>query len=159
QSGGYAVLPEGVIRVSGVGGISSNGNTAASYRGFAPRVGLAYQLSPKTVVRLGYGRSFDIGVFGSNFGHTVTQNLPVLANQSLNSIAGDDRTAAFNFANLPLPASGGYNPAIAGPAAPQTVFPAVPSDGILPLWGVCADPGTSGGTCAGNVSPHLRPDK
>ena len=31
---------------------------------------------------MGYGRSFDIGVFGSNFGHAVTQNLPVLANQS-----------------------------------------------------------------------------
>src|SRR5439155_9412149 len=34
------------------------------------------------VVRLGYGRSFDIGVFGSVFGHSVTQNLPVLANSN-----------------------------------------------------------------------------
>ena len=30
---------------------------------------------------MGYGRSFDMGVFGSNFGHAVTQNLPVLASQ------------------------------------------------------------------------------
>ena len=52
---------------------------------FAPRVGLTYQLNDKTVIRTGYGRSFDIGVFGSVFGHVVTQNLPVLANQSINN--------------------------------------------------------------------------
>jgi hypothetical protein len=52
---------------------------------FAPRIGLAYQLTPKTVVRAGYGRSYDIGVFGSNFGHTVTQNLPVLLKQNVNA--------------------------------------------------------------------------
>ena len=51
-------------------------------KAFAPRIGVAYQFDSKTVVRLGYGRSFDIGVFGSNFGHVVTQNLPVLAQQS-----------------------------------------------------------------------------
>src|SRR5207244_12044214 len=41
-------------------------------------------LEPKTVIRTGYGRSYDVGVFGVSFGHNVTQNLPVLANQSLN---------------------------------------------------------------------------
>ncbi len=145
ESGGYAVLPEGVIRVAGVGGISSNGNTAANYKSFAPRLGVAYELNSKTVIRLGYGRSFDIGVFGSNFGHTVTQNLPVLANQQINSASGDNKTPAFNFT--------------VGPASPTTAFPAIPSNGILPLYGVCQDPGTSGGTCTGGVSPHIRPDK
>jgi len=52
---------------------------------FAPRIGVAYQLTPKTVVRMGYGRSYDIGVFGSNFGHTVTQNLPVLSKQNIDA--------------------------------------------------------------------------
>ena len=52
---------------------------------FAPRLGVTYQLDDKTVIRAGYGRSFDTGVFGSIFGHTVTQNLPVLANQQINS--------------------------------------------------------------------------
>ena len=42
-------------------------------------------LNDKTVIRAGYGRSFDIGVFGSIFGHAVTQNLPVLTNQKINS--------------------------------------------------------------------------
>jgi hypothetical protein len=55
---------------------------------------------------MGYGRSYDIGVFGSLFGHTVTQNLPVLANEQLNSPTNDNKTAAFNFTGICLPASG-----------------------------------------------------
>ena len=47
-------------------------------------LGIAYQVANKTVVRMGYGRSFDVGTFGSIFGHTVTQNLPVLGIQQLN---------------------------------------------------------------------------
>ena len=49
---------------------------------WAPRLGAAYQFDEKTVIRAGFGRSYDIGVFGSLFGHSVTQNLPVLAGQS-----------------------------------------------------------------------------
>ena len=37
------------------------------------------------MIRGGYGRSYDIGVFGSLFGHSVTQNLPVLSVQELNA--------------------------------------------------------------------------
>jgi hypothetical protein len=142
-NGGFAVLPEGVIRVAGYGGISMNGNTADSYKQFAPRLGIAYEVTPKTVIRMGYGRSFDIGVFGSLFGHTVTQNLPVLANQTINGPTNDNKTPAFNFITT-------------GPAANQ--FPVVPSNGILPLFGPCAAGST--GTClAQNVGPHIRPDK
>jgi len=46
---------------------------------------MAYQWMEKTVIRAGYGRSFDIGTFGSLFGHTVTQNLPVLLTQFISS--------------------------------------------------------------------------
>jgi hypothetical protein len=142
-NGGFAVLPEGVIRVAGYGGISMNGNTKDSYKQFAPRLGIAYEINPKTVVRMGYGRSFDIGVFGSLFGHTVTQNLPVLANQNINGPTNDNKTPAFNFT--------------VGPAANQ--FPVIPSNGILPLFGPCAA-NTPAGTClALNVGPHIRPDK
>ena len=52
---------------------------------WAPRLGITYQINEKTVIREGYGRSYDIGVFGSTFGHSVTQNLPVLARQKLNA--------------------------------------------------------------------------
>jgi hypothetical protein len=141
-AGGFAVLPEGVIRVAGYGNISSNGNTANNYKLFAPRIGIAYEINPKTVVRMGYGRSFDVGVFGSLFGHTVTQNLPVLANQNINGPTNDNKTPAFNFTVGPTP----------------NQFPVVPSDGILPFFGPCAAGST--GTClALNVGPHIRPDK
>jgi hypothetical protein len=95
---------------------------------------------------MGYGRSYDIGVFGSLFGHTVTQNLPVLANEQLNSPTNDNKTAAFNFTGTCLPAAGGYDPTICGPAPNQ--FPVIPANGILPLFGP-----------TGNVSPRIRPDK
>jgi hypothetical protein len=154
-NGGFAVLPEGVIRVAGYGGISMNGSTRNNYKLFAPRIGIAYELTPKTVVRMGYGRSFDIGVFGSLFGHTVTQNLPVLANQSLISPTGDDKTTAFNFTGTPgsvagspgcMPNIAPYDPSVCGPTPNQ--FPVIPSNGILPFFGP-----------SGNVSPHIRPDK
>jgi len=119
-----------------------NGDTANNYKLFAPRLGIAYEINPKTVVRMGYGRSFDIGVFGTLFGHTVTQNLPVLANQTINGPTNDNKTPAFNFTDGPTP----------------NQFPVIPSNGILPLFGPCA--AGSIGTCqALNVGPHIRPDK
>ena len=142
-NGGFAVLPEGVIRVAGYGGMGMNGNTKDNWTQFAPRLGVAYQVTPKTVLRMGYGRSYDIGVFGSLFGHTVTQNLPVLANQQLNSPTNDNKTAAFNFTGTCLPAP---NNTVCGPVPNQ--FPVVPASGILPLFGP-----------TGTVSPRIRPDK
>src|SRR6266568_5150352 len=82
-NGGFANLEEGVIRVAGFGGIGLDGNIKNTRAAFAPRLSVAYQFDSKTVLRMGYGRSYDIGVFGSNFGHVVTQNLPVLAIQNL----------------------------------------------------------------------------
>jgi hypothetical protein len=70
-----------------------------------PRIGLAYQMNPNTVIRGGYGRSFDLGVFGSVFGHVVTQNLPVLANQAINATGGTS-TYAFNLTNPALTQGG-----------------------------------------------------
>lgn len=134
EKGGFANIDEGVIRVAGIGSNSLNGNTDNTLKAFAPRLGAAYQFDPKTVVRIGYGRSFDIGVFGSNFGHVVTQNLPVLANQDLSdsSVKGgvNDRSAVFTL--------------VSGPPAFDPVT--VPSDGILPLRGPF-----------NNVDPRVRP--
>src|SRR5207253_1118762 len=79
----------------------------------------------KTVVRVGYGRSYGIGVFGSIFGHAVTQNLPVL-------LAQDDNAATTTGAVFSI----GYNPANVGPlpVGPTTeTAPPIPSDGLLPL--------------------------
>jgi outer membrane receptor protein involved in Fe transport len=136
-NGGFANPEEGIIRIAGVGPYGLNGNIANTYKAFAPRLGIAYQVTPKTVLRMGYGRSFDIGVFGSNFGHAVTQNLPVLVNQDVlaqnngnPNVTKNDFFPAFTLA--------------AGP--PVFTFPPLPSNGVLPL----------GGT-QNNVQPRMRP--
>jgi outer membrane receptor protein involved in Fe transport len=113
-NGGFLDLSTGEILVAGVGGIGLNGNVENTLN-WAPRLGATYQLTEKTVLRAGFGRSYDIGVFGSLFGHAVTQNLPVLSNQSIN--APNNFDAVFNLAQ--------------GPPAP--VFPDVPSNGRFPL--------------------------
>jgi hypothetical protein len=111
----------GYLHVAGVGGIPSNMGWSPAWKALAPRLGVAYQIDPKTVIRAGYGRSFDIGVFGSIFGHNVTQNIPVLANQSV-SPTGGTTSYAFNLAQGP----------------PAYAFPAVPANGLLanPGWAV-----------------------
>jgi len=122
-NGSLMNLTDGYMHVAGEGGIGSDmGWTIDKAKQFAPRIGATYQLDPKTVIRAGYGRSFDTGVFGSIFGHVVTQNLPVLANQSLN---GSGSTGyAFTMANGPTP----------------FVFPTVPSSGLLPAQGYNVSP-------------------
>jgi hypothetical protein len=95
-NGGFLDIKTGEIIVAGAGGNELNGNVVNNFRHFAPRLGVAYQWNDKTVIRLGYGRSYDIGVFGSVFGHAVTQNLPVLASQSLNPANNFDRVFTFS---------------------------------------------------------------
>ena len=99
----------------GVGGVSSHGIQNMNWHIFAPRLGVAYQLNPKTVVRMGAGIAYSMGTFGSIFGHNVTQNLPVLAIQSLN--AAQSFSGVFNLN--------------AGPAA--ATFPTPNSAGLIPL--------------------------
>ena len=113
-NGGFLDLATGEIRVAGIGDIGLNGNIENKLN-WAPRVGVTYQLDSKTVLRAGYGRSYDLGVFGSLFGHSVTQNLPVLSVQEINAPENFDRV--FTLAQ--------------GPPAP--VFPAVPSNGRFAL--------------------------
>src|SRR5204863_4628376 len=125
-NGGFANIDQGVIRVGGFGPFGLNGNIRNYLGAFGPRVGIAYQLRPKTVVRIGYGRSFDIGVFGSNFGHAVTQNLPVLVHEAIS--AHDINSANIND-NVPV-----YQmDSATGPQPAQ--FPAVRADGTIPLRG------------------------
>jgi hypothetical protein len=111
---GFLDLSTGEIGVVGVGDIPMNGGVENNLN-WAPRVGATHQITEKTVLRGGYGRVYDIGVFGSLFGHSVTQNLPVLAVQELNAPSNFDRV--FTLAS--------------GPPAPT--FPTVPSTGRFPL--------------------------
>jgi hypothetical protein len=76
-------LSTGLMYVFGEDGISNHGIQTMNWHNFAPRAGIAYQVSKKLVVRAGYGWAYNLGVFGSTFGHNVTQNPPVLSYQSL----------------------------------------------------------------------------
>jgi len=100
DGGGWVDLATGEMRVAGENGVDLRGNTTTDFKHFSPRLGIAYQVNSKTVVRLGYGRSYDIGVFGSIFGHAITQNLPVLGAQQMNANTG---AFVFNLAAGPTP--------------------------------------------------------
>ena len=127
-NGSLLDLNDGYLHVAGIGQVPSDlGWDVDKKKQFAPRIGITYQLDDKTVVRAGYGRSFDTGVFGSIFGHTVTQNLPVLANQQINSPTATGE--AFNLSVGPTP----YTPI------------KVPSNGLLP------NPGSQVSSAARNV--------
>jgi outer membrane receptor protein involved in Fe transport len=103
--GGWVDTKTGEMRVAGQNGVNLRGNTEMSYTHLSPRIGIAYQWNPKTVIRLGYGRSYDLGVFGTTFGHIVTQNLPVLAAQEYsgnNPGISQDTVTAFFLNNGPV---------------------------------------------------------
>jgi hypothetical protein len=122
-NGSLMNLTDGYMHVAGIGGIDTNMGWTISYaKQFDPRIGAAYQLNDKTVIRAGYGRSFDTGVFGSIFGHVVTQNLPVLANQNISQPSATG--TAFPLAQGPIP----------------FVFPTTPSNGLLPAQGYAVSP-------------------
>jgi hypothetical protein len=145
DKGGFSNIVQGVDRIAGEAGIGLNGNIDNKWSYLAPRLGIAYQINQKTVVRMGYGRSYDMGVFGSNFGHAVTQNLPVLASQLVQGPTSNF-TRAFQLD--------------AGP--PTFNFPAIPSNGLLPVAGPqCFQAGsvvigttTELQSC---TQPHIRP--
>ena len=55
--GGFANPNAGVINVAGYGPYNTAMNVNKDFNNIAPRIGVAYQLDPKTVIRSGYGRS------------------------------------------------------------------------------------------------------
>jgi hypothetical protein len=144
-NGGFANIVDnggqGGIRVGGFGPYGLNGNVGNDFKAFAPRLGIAYQLTPKTVVRAGYGRSYDIGVFGSNFGHTVTQNLPVLLKQNFDA---SNLAAVSSNVNKLFSLDAGPNSIFE--IDPANAFPAIPDNGFIPLT-------------AGLSGTHIRPIK
>ncbi|HWE83350.1 MAG TPA: TonB-dependent receptor [Terracidiphilus sp.] len=147
-NGSLMNLKDGYMHVAGIGGVPSDMGWGISYaKQFDPRIGLTYQWDPKTVIRAGYGRSFDTGVFGSIFGHVVTQNLPVLANQQLNE-AGGSTSCEFNLgpgSDTDCKDSSQAAIKVEQQGPPAFPFPTVPSNGLLPAE-------------AYQVSPKARPN-
>jgi hypothetical protein len=104
------------LLVSGIGGIPNDLGIAKHYKDFAPRLGLAYRLREKTVLRAGFGISY--APFPDN---SYAYNFPVRANNAFNPAI-----ASFGPAVLP---NGQIATFENGFPAPN--LPVVPSNGII----------------------------
>jgi len=72
-------IDNATINVVGASGVNQQGKVQKTLKNFGPRIGFAYLAGRKTVIRAGYGRSFDVGYAGSIFGIAATQNPPIAA--------------------------------------------------------------------------------
>jgi Carboxypeptidase regulatory-like domain/TonB dependent receptor len=115
-NGGFTDLTAGTIRVAGVGGIGTNGNAKVDLLNLGGRFGFAYQVHPNTVIRGAFGQVYDdVGFFGTIFGSSLTQNIPVVNSENVGSTSGT--TPVYSYATLPA-------------QAPQM---AIPSNGLIPI--------------------------
>ena len=110
--------------IAGIGGNPMNLGMQTDYKYFAPRLGLAYRMTDKTVLRTGFGISYT--PFQDN---TYAYNFPVRANNAYNTSSTGN----------------GYGPAVLGdavtPATFQAGFPA-PVPIVIPTSGIITPTGT-----------------
>ena len=110
--------------IAGIGGNPMNLGMQTDYKYFAPRLGLAYRMTDKTVLRTGFGISYT--PFQDN---TYAYNFPVRANNAYNT----------------SPTGNGYGPAVLGDgvtaASFQAGFPA-PVPIVIPASGIITPTGT-----------------
>ncbi|MGC1783972.1 MAG: TonB-dependent receptor [Acidobacteriaceae bacterium] len=111
--GGLLDFNTGDIRIAGYGPYGTNLNVGKNWKEVAPRVGVAWQVFPNTVIRAGYGRAYGLGWSGNNFGEVLTFSYPTQVNQSVT--AASAYSSAFNLAKgppgytfAPIPADGNY---------------------------------------------------
>ncbi|HEX4769831.1 MAG TPA: TonB-dependent receptor [Bryobacteraceae bacterium] len=105
----------GDVLAAGIGSVPRNLGVKPYNLGFVPRIGFAYQATPKTVLRAGYGESFNPGGLGAVFGQGADYNPPIVNPQVVPS--ANPYSPAFNLLN--------------GPPAP--ISPPVSSSGRYPL--------------------------
>ena len=105
----------GEVLVAGVGSVPLNMGVQAYNLGFAPRIGIAYQLQERTVVRAGYGRSFSPSGLGAVFGQAPDYDPPITIPQQVPQ--ANNYTPVFNL--------------LGGPPSPPN--PTIGSNGRYPL--------------------------
>jgi hypothetical protein len=64
------------------GNVTPQANVQNNYHDFAPRLGIAYRIAPRTVLRIGAGRTHSIGFYGANFG-AINNQWPNATRQKL----------------------------------------------------------------------------
>lgn len=105
----------GMVLVAGLGSNSLDLGVKPYNLGFAPRLGIAYQVKTHTVLRAGYGWGYTPAGYGSIFGQGFEYNPPILNGQT-------------------IPQANPYSPdfnLLAGPPLP--VNPPIGSNGEYPL--------------------------
>jgi Carboxypeptidase regulatory-like domain/TonB dependent receptor len=113
--GGLLDLNTGNVRIAGYGPYGNNLNVNMEYTHLSPRLGIAWQARPNTVVRAGYGRTYGMGWSGDTFGEVLTFSYPTAVTQNLN--APNQNYYTFNL----------------GQGPPAYTFPAIPTSGNYPL--------------------------
>jgi hypothetical protein len=106
--------------LAGVGSNPLNMGMKTRYNYFAPRVGLAYRLTEKTVIRAGFGTSYT--PFGDN---TYAYNYPVRSNNFYTNV-GDGYATTLLSNGQPATFQNGF---------PLPVPVTIPSNGIIPATG------------------------
>jgi len=106
--------------LAGIGGNPSDLGMKKRYNYFAPRIGLAYRLTEKTVVRAGFGTSYT--PFEDN---TYAYNYPVRANNFYTNV-GDGYANTLNASGQAATFQQGF---------PLPVPVTIPSTGIIPATG------------------------
>jgi hypothetical protein len=115
-NGGLLDLNSGNVRIAGYGQWNNSLNVDMDYLHLAPRVGVAWQVLPNTVVRAGYGRTYGQGWSGDTFGLVLTYSYPTAVTQN---ITPPNNNYHVNFTLTQGP--------------PTYTFPPIPSDGNYPL--------------------------
>ena len=105
------------LLIAGIGGNPSNLGIPKRYKDFAPRLGLAYRLSDKDVLRAGFAISYE--PFADN---TYAYNFPVKQNNAFNNLS------SFGPALLP-----NGTPATYEQGFPPPIIAGVPSNGLIPV--------------------------
>jgi hypothetical protein len=104
------------LEIAGFGAVPNDLGIQKRYKNFAPRLGIAYRLTEKTVIRAGFGVTYT--PFPDN---TYAQNYPVKQNKQYNTVN------SFGVAVL----DDGVTPATFQNGFPAPVFAAIPSNGII----------------------------
>jgi len=127
-AGGLLDMETGNVNITGVGQVNSAANVQNNLGMFAPRLGVTYQILPKTVIRAGYGLAFGQGWAGDSFGEDMTGSFPSQIQQNVQPVSG--YAADFNLTKTET-LSDGVTVVPAGP--PSYTFPSTPSSGLYAL--------------------------
>ncbi|MBM3757538.1 MAG: hypothetical protein FJW38_26600 [Acidobacteria bacterium] len=116
--------------VAGFGNVGLSTNVDYDANNWAPRLGFAYKMSPKSVLRGGYGTSYYTGRFGFT-GGTLSTQFPVIYNVQL-GVPNDFRIdgsmdTIVPVPVLPIPDNGVISP------APNQAFFTIPRSNPVPF--------------------------